>query len=327
MFYAIKSFLSEVTVVLLDEDKQPFTFYTVRAEDINLGDSYVAQITGKMNEQKAFFAQIGDGRDVFLTSRQPFEIGQKITVIVSKEARLGKIPQAKRQGNVMPPKTPLGLVQKGDILAGISNPEDYQQIDWQDDFDDFILEASEMYVPFAKGARLIFERTHAFYSIDVDSHTSTESFQKLNKEAAALIAKEIIKRNISGNILIDFIGQKTKNELSELKNIMSRELCKSPVPYQLMGISQAGNVELRRQRMRSGVDDTSRTLTSLAYRLFTEIVKQPTHIKQVNVSLNLYGHLTTLLQKTWKQVEAKTGYKIPLVADTQLTTYKIEYKQ
>lgn len=326
MFYAIKSFLSEVTVVLLDEDKQPFTFYTIRAEDINLGDLYVAQITEKMQEQKAFFATIGDGRDVYLASKQPLEIGQRITVVITKEARLGKIPQAKRHGNVMPPKTPLGLVQKGDILIGINDVENYQQIDWDETFDDFILEASEMYVPFAKGAQLIFERTHAFYSIDVDSHTSTEPFESLNKQAAVLIAKEIIKRNMSGNILIDFIGQKTKNEINALKNIMSRELCKSPVPYQLMGVSPMGNVELRRQRMRSGIDDTSRTLTSLAYRLFAEIIKEPANIKKVNVSLSLYGHLTTLLQKTWKQVEAKTGDKIPLVANTQLTTYKIEYK-
>ena len=326
MFYAIKSFLSEVTVVLLDEDKQPFTFYTVRAEDINLGDTYVAQITGKMQEQKGFFAQIDNSRSVYLESKHPIEVGQKYTVIISKEARLGKIPQAKRHGNAMQPKTPLGLVQKGDILAGISNPENYTQIDWREEFDDFILQASEMYVPFANGAQLIFERTHAFYSIDVDSHTSTQTFQELNTQAAVLIAKEIIKRNMSGNILIDFIGQKTKNEVSALKNIMSRELCKSPVPYRLMGVSPMGNVELRRQRMRSGTDDTSRTLTTLAYRLFDEILKEPTRIKKVNVSLKLYGHLTTLLQKTWQQVEAKTGDKIPLFADTQITTYKIEYK-
>ena len=62
------------------------------------------------------------------------------------------------------------------------------------EFDDFILEASEMYVPFAKGAQLIFERTHAFYSIDVDSHTSIAPLQELNKQAAVLIAKEIITR-------------------------------------------------------------------------------------------------------------------------------------
>lgn len=325
MFYAIKPFLSEVTVVLLDEDKQPFTFYTVRTEDINLGDFYAVQITGKMPEQKAFFAQIGDGRDVFITSKQDFQIGQKITVVITKESRLGKIPQAKRHGNILPPKAHLGLVKKGDILTGITNLSEYKQTDWTEELDDYILEASEMYVPFASGARLVFERTHAFYSIDVDSHKSTEVFEELNKQAAVLVAKEIIKRNMSGNILIDFIGQKTKSEICALKNIMSRELCKSPVPYQLMGVSPIGNVELRRQRMRSSIDDTSKTLTSLAYRLFNEIVKEPMHIKQVNVSLTLYGHLTTLLQKTWKQVEAKVGDRIPLVADTQLSTYKIEY--
>ncbi len=326
MFYAIKPFLSEVTVLLLDEKKEPFTFYTVRTEDVNLGDSYIARITAQMKTQKAFFADIGNERSVYLNSKQNLEIGQRITVVISKEARLGKIPDAKRQGSILKEKLPSGLVQKGDILAGVPDSQNCIQLDWQEEFDEFIEQAQEMYVPFADGARLVFERTHAFHSIDVDSYRSTAPFAELNEKAAVLIGKEIIKRNLSGNILIDFIGQKTKNEVAALKNIMSRELCKSPVPYQLIGVSPMGNVELRRQRMRSGSDDAMRHPSTLAYQLFKEIVKEPTHIKQVRVSLTLYAHINGFMQKTWEQVQAKTGDKIPLLADTQLTTYQIEYK-
>ena len=327
MYYAIKSFLSQITVALLDEKKEPFTFYTIRTEDVNLGDSYVAQITEKMTESKAFFANIGNGRTIYLTSKQPLEIGQRINVIVHKEPRLGKIAEGKRKGNVLPPKTPIGLLQKGDFLAGISDSQNYQQVDWLEEYDEVAEDALNMYIPFSEGARLVFETTHAFHCIDVDSHTCSLPHTQINEQASVILAKEIIKRNLSGNILIDFIGQKRKSDVGNLKNIMSRELCKSPVPYQIMGVSPMGNLELRRQRLRTSLADLARQPTTKAYKLFEEMVKQPIGISSVHVSLPLYACLTTLMQKTWEQVEAKVGQKTSLVADTQVSDFKIEYKK
>ena len=326
MYYAIKSFLSQITVALLDEDKIPFTFYTIRTEDVNLGDAYVAQITEKMPESKAFFADIGDGRTVYLISKQALEIGQRITVVIHKEPRLGKIAEGKRKGNVLPPKTPLGLVQKGDFLAGIADAKNYQQIDWDEEYDEVAEDALNIFVPIPNGSRIVLETTHAFHCIDVDSHSCPLPHQEINEQAAVVIAKEIIKRNLSGNILIDFIGQKRKSDVGNLKNIMSRELCKSPVPYQVMGVSPMGNVELRRQRLRTSLADSARQPTTKAYKLFEEMVKQPIGIKKVHVSLPLYACLTTLMKKTWSQVEAKVGEKVTLVADTQVSEFKIEYK-
>ncbi|MBE6449839.1 MAG: hypothetical protein E7013_04015 [Alphaproteobacteria bacterium] len=327
MFYAIKSFLSQITVALLDSDKKPFTFYTIRTEDVNLSDIYVGQITQKMPELKAFFADIGNGRSVYLSSKQPLEIGQRINICIIKEPRLGKIAEGKRKGNVLQPQTPVGLVQKGDFLAGIPDTEDYQQLEWFDELDDAINESSDIFVSFADGARLIFERTHAFHSIDVDSHTSLLPMDKINQIAAKIIGSEIIKRNLSGNIIIDFIGQKRKSDVGELKNIMSRELFKSPVQYQIMGISPMGNLELRRKRLRASFADSSKTTSSTAFKMFEEIVKNPTDISSVRVSLTLYAHLTSILQNTWNQVQMKTGDKIRLIADTQTDTFNIEYKK
>ena len=326
MYYAIKPFLSQVTVALLDEDKVPFTFYSIRSEDINLGDSYVAQITEKMPESKAFFADIGNGRSVYLTSKQALEIGQRINVIIHKEPRLGKIAEGKRKGNVLPPKTPLGLLQKGDFLAGIVEPQNYQQTEWLEEYDEVAEEALDIFVPISNGSRIVVETTHAFHCIDVDSHSCPLPHQEINEQAAIIIAKEIIKRNLSGNILIDFIGQKRKSDVGNLKNIMSRELCKSPVPYQIMGVSPMGNVELRRNRLRTSLADSARQPTTKAYQLFEEMLNQPVGISKVHVSLSLYACLTTLMQKTWSTVEAKVGEKVVLVADTQVSDFKIEYK-
>lgn len=326
MFYAIKTFLSEVTVALLDEEKRPFTFYFIRTDDVNLGDIYFARITQKMREQKGFFAEIGRGRTVYVSSKQPLEIGQKLPLIISKEARMEKLPEAKRytRGIVLPHN--LGLIQKGDILAGFTQVDGFIQIPWEDEFDDFIADAADMYVPFADGARLIIEATHAFHTIDVDSGASTKPFAELNLLAARQIASEIIKRNISGNILIDFIGEKRKNDVAEWKNIMSRELCKSPVPYTLYNVTAMGNVELRRTRLRTPLYDAMHCLSFKAFAMFKEVLANPEHVKDVKAALSLYAHLSSLLAEQWKDVQKRAGTSISLIAATNVTDYQVDYK-
>ncbi len=325
MLYAIKTFLSEVTVALLDDDKYPFTFYRIRSEDVNLGDLYLCRITQKMPEIKGYFAEIDHKRNLFLSTKHDLEIGQLVSVVISKEERLGKIAQAKRYGRPDSAKAPLGLLQKGDILAGIPDTTDYMQTDWTEEMDDMLSDSIEMVVPFGDSARLIFEQTHAFHSIDVDSASSQMPIEKLNELASVRIGQEIIRRNLSGNILIDFIGNKRKNDVATWKNIMSRELCKSPVPYQLIGVSPLGNVELRRDRMRMSSLDATRTVSAISYDLFKEILKEPARIKSVRVSLAIYAALTGILSKTWEQVQAKTGKAIPLSAATNLTTFEVDY--
>ena len=83
----------------------------------------------------------------------------------------------------------------------------------------------------------------------------------------------------------------------------------------------------RRQRLRTSLADSARQSTTKAYKLFEEMVKQPIGISSVHVSLSLYACLTTLMQKTWELVEAKVGEKVVLVADTQVSDFKIEYKR
>ena len=321
MFYGTKSFLSQTTVALLDADRELFTFYTIRTEDVNLSDIYVGQITQKLPELKAFFVDIGNGRSVYLTSKQPLGIGQRINICITKEPRLGKIAEGKRSGDVLSPETPVGLQQKGDVLAGIPNAKDYQRIEWFDELDESIDESNDLYIPFADGARLIFERTHAFHSVDVDSHTSLLPISKINQMAAKKIGQEIIKRNLSGNILIDFIGQKRKSDIANLKDIMSNELSKSPVPYNI------GNLELRRKRLRACLSDSIKTPSAIAFKMFEKIVKNPTNISAVKVSLTLYAHLTSIMQNTWHQVQLKAGEKIHLIADAQIDTFNVEYKK
>ncbi|MGN1091766.1 MAG: ribonuclease E/G [Alphaproteobacteria bacterium] len=324
MFYAIKPFLDELTVALLDEGKVPLTFYWIRKQDVNLGDIYVCRITQKMPNLKGYFAQIDHNRSIFLASKHPLEVGQMVSVIITKEARLGKIPQAKRYG--LQKQNRIGLVQKGDFLYGVSDSQNFQQIDWTEELDDALSDSIDSVVPFADGARLIFEQTHAFWCIDVDSGSCMMDLPLLNEKAAVQIGKEIIKRNISGNILIDFIGDKRHSEVGAWKNILSRELCKSPVPYQLIGVSSMGNIELRRDRMRADTLSATRTISAICYDLFKKILKTPDKIASVQVSLEVYAALTSLYKETFDQVQAKTGDSIHISASSDVARFRLEYK-
>ena len=324
MFYAIKPFLDELTVALLDEDKKPITFYWIRNKDINLGDVYVSRITQKMPNLKGYFAEIDYNRSIFIASKHPLEVGQFVSVIITKEARLGKIPQAKRCVTQTPSK--IGLVQKSDFLHGIPDSENAEQLDWNEDFDDALAESLEPIIPFADGARLIFEQTHAFWCIDVDSGSCALDLPVLNEKAAIQIGKEIIKRNISGNILIDFIGEKRRNEVAAWKNVLSRELCKSPVPYQLIGVSSMGNVELRRDRMRADTINATRSVSAVCYDLFKQILKKPDKISSIQVSLEIYATLTSILKEVFEQVQKKVGDSINISASTEIKHFNITYR-
>ena len=107
------------------------------------------------------------------------------------------------------------------------------------------------------GGRVIIEETKAFVSIDVDSGEgyTQGGFNRLNNEAAVEIAKQIILRNLSGKIIIDFAGisdyKFLKNSMELLEKELDNDVCKARV----LGLSRAGNVEVIRNRRRPTLQD------------------------------------------------------------------------
>ena len=107
------------------------------------------------------------------------------------------------------------------------------------------------------GGRLFIEETKAFVAIDVDSGEgqSQGGFNKLNQEAAEEIAKQIILRNLSGKIIIDFAGVTDYKFLKNIINMLERGLCEDNTKTNVLGLSRAGNVEIIRQRRRPSLSD------------------------------------------------------------------------
>ena len=118
-------------------------------------------------------------------------------------------------------------------------------------------EALQKEVKLKCGGRVIIEETKAFVSIDVDSGEgyTQGGFNRLNNEASVEIAKQIILRNLSGKIIIDFAGisdyKFLKNSIDILEKELSDDICKARV----LGLSRAGNLEIVRNRRRPTLQD------------------------------------------------------------------------
>lgn len=107
------------------------------------------------------------------------------------------------------------------------------------------------------GGRVIIEETRACVAIDVDSGegTSHGGFGRLNQEAAHEIAKQIILRNLSGKIIIDFAGFAEFKFLKPVINILVEDLADDTFGSRVLGMSRAGNVEIVRMRRRPSLRD------------------------------------------------------------------------
>lgn len=123
--------------------------------------------------------------------------------------------------------------------------------------DDMLEEALRKIVKLDCGGRVIIEETRACTAIDVDSGEGTAQggFGRLNQEAAAEIVRQIILRNLSGKIVIDFAGIAEFKYLKKALDILTEGLADDPARGRVLGLTRAGNVEIIRTRRRPSLRD------------------------------------------------------------------------
>ena len=319
MFRAQTTFLNETKVAFLNSKKQPFAFVIQRAEDVNFGDIYQGRIIKKMARLRSFFVDIGKENPVFMATDVPLNEGDVVTVQVIKESRPGKEAQVsliKTDSSIE-----CGLIEKGALWT--TSQQSWPEVPWDETWDDIMENALEPVVLFADGARLIIERTAAFWSIDVDSAASSLPFMTLNEQAVCPIVHEIIRRNLSGNILVDFIGHKTMGTVRPLLTRMETEFADDSVPTRIMGLSRLGFIEIRRQRQRSALVDSMTSLNADAYRLFKAVLAHPSPFLTIQVTPRLYQQITGSLRAAWQTVERKKGAPLTLKADPTETSFTV----
>ena len=117
----------------------------------------------------------------------------------------------------------------------------------------------KIYLP--SGATLFIEPTEAMTVIDVNTgkcvqkKDKEEMILKINLEAAWHIARQMILRNLSGIIIIDFINMSSKNHKEELMAYMRDLLKKDPIPCKLIDMTPLGLMEITRKKKQAPLSE------------------------------------------------------------------------
>lgn len=111
------------------------------------------------------------------------------------------------------------------------------------------------------GAYLVIQPTEALTVIDVNTgkysgnKKLSETFLKINLEAAKECARQLRLRNISGIVIIDFIDMGNAEDRNELLDKLSAYLSKDPVKTTLVDMTKLGLVELTRKKVRKSLKE------------------------------------------------------------------------
>ncbi len=118
-------------------------------------------------------------------------------------------------------------------------------------------------VTLKSGGYLVINQTEALVAIDVNSGRSTrehnieDTAYQTNLEAAEEVARQLRLRDLAGLIVIDFIDMEEKRNNRAVENKLKTALKNDRARIQVGRISHFGLMEMSRQRIRTGVVESS----------------------------------------------------------------------
>lgn len=122
--------------------------------------------------------------------------------------------------------------------------------------------ALESRVWLKSGAYLVIEPTEAFTVIDVNTgkfdgrKQKSDTFLKINLEAALETARQMRLRNLSGIILIDFINMEKEEDNQRLLNEFRHYVKADRIQTQVVDMTELGIVEVTRKKERCSLAET-----------------------------------------------------------------------
>ena len=117
-----------------------------------------------------------------------------------------------------------------------------------------LLRGKKVFLP--SGGYLVIEYTEALTVIDVNSGKSDmgknreNAYFRINLEAAKEIASQMILRNLSGIILVDFINMMEKKHEQILLETLQERVKMDPVAANVIDMTPLGLVEITRKKKR-----------------------------------------------------------------------------
>jgi len=205
-------------------------------------------------------------------------------------------------------------------------------------------------VTLKSGGYLVINPTEALVSIDVNSGRSTREHNiedtalRTNLEAAEEIARQLRLRDLAGLIVIDFIDMEEKRNNRAVEKKLNECLKNDRARIQVGRISPFGLLEMSRQRIRTGVLESSsipcshcagtgfvRSTPSVALQVLRSIeetlIKNSGYNLIVRTRMEAAFYILNQKRVHLRDLETRFGVAISIVADDSLhgtTTYAID---
>jgi ribonuclease E len=198
-------------------------------------------------------------------------------------------------------------------------------------------------VQLESGGSLVFDRTEALVTIDVNSARATkgadieETALNTNLEAAAEIARQLRLRDIGGLIVIDFIDMTPVRNQRAVENRLIDALRSDRARVQVGRISRFGLLEMSRQRLRPSLGEASslvcprcsgtghiRSVQSSALAVLRmiqeEALKENTAALHVHLPMETATYLLNEKRFEISAIESRVGTPILIIPSAELET-------
>jgi ribonuclease E len=196
-------------------------------------------------------------------------------------------------------------------------------------------------VQLKSGGYVVINPTEALVAIDVNSGRSTREHHiedtalRTNLEAAEEVARQLRLRDLAGLIVIDFIDMEQKRNNRSVERMLKDCLKNDRARIQVGRISHFGLMEMSRQRIRTGVLESStvvcahcggtghvRSVSSVALHLLRsleeQLIKSSTHDLVVRTKSEVALYLLNQKRGHLRDLEQRFGVNILIQADANL---------
>ncbi|MGV8840529.1 MAG: Rne/Rng family ribonuclease, partial [Bauldia sp.] len=199
------------------------------------------------------------------------------------------------------------------------------------------------HVPLPSGGYIVINQTEALVSIDVNSGRSTrehnieDTAHQTNLEAADEVARQLRLRDLAGLIVVDFIDMEERRNNRSVERRISTALKDDRARIQVGRISHFGLLEMSRQRIRTGVLESTtevcphcmgtghvRSPASVSLHVLRSIedhlLKSATHNVVIRTRTNVALYILNQKRSHLSALENQFGLTITIMADETVNT-------
>ncbi|MEK9133221.1 MAG: ribonuclease E/G, partial [Pseudomonadota bacterium] len=193
------------------------------------------------------------------------------------------------------------------------------------------------------GGAIVFDKTEALVTIDVNSARATkgadieETALNTNLEAADEVARQLRLRDLGGLIVIDFIDMTPERNRREVENRIFEALKVDRARTQVGRISRFGLLEMSRQRLRPSLGESSSLICprclgtghirgvqssglSILRMIQEEAMKENTAAVHVHLPMETATYLLNEKRMEITAVESRVGTPIMIIPTSELET-------